>query len=58
MDNTDGNRNSYFCLFQPKKLDICSLLIDLKVDAYHELNATVYAANLFFPMKNAHLRLK
>ena len=47
-----------FVYFNQEKLDICSLLIDLKVDAYQELNATVYAANINFPLKNAHLRLK
>jgi len=35
-----------FVYFNQEKL--CSLLIDLKVDAYQELNATVYAANINF----------
>lgn len=47
-----------FVYFNQEELDICSLLIDLKVDAYQELNATVYAANINFSNEKCSFETK
>jgi hypothetical protein len=53
----DGNRNSYFCLFQSRK---ALLPVDRfqNNDAYQELNATVYAANINFSNEKCSFETK